>query len=82
MFDVKWKRTALDRLTEIWLASSDRSEITAAVAEIDGILASDPESAGESRDDSVRILFVAPLGVFFEVQVSKNSVYVLRTWTF
>jgi hypothetical protein len=82
MFQVRWKRAALDFVTELGLDSADRSGITAAVDEVDRLLTSDPENAGESRSETVRILFVAPLGVFFEVDEPKKTVHVLRAWTF
>jgi len=82
MYTVRWKRTALDRLTELWLEAADRSAVTAAVDEIDRIFAAEPHDAGESRSDNVRILFVAPLGVFFEIPVASRVVSVLKVWTF
>ena len=82
MYDVRWKRSALNRATELWLDAPDRSEVTAAVAEIDRLLASNPREAGESRSDSVRVLFVPPLGVFFEIDDLKHTVQVLRAWSF
>lgn len=82
MFQVRWKRLALDFVTELWLDSADRASISDAVKEIDRLLASDPENAGESRSESIRVLFVAPLGVFIEVDEPSKTVHVLRAWTF
>jgi hypothetical protein len=82
MYDVRWKRTALDRATELWLAATDRWEITAAVNELDRLLASNPREAGESRSESIRVLFVPPLGVFFEFDDAARTVNVLRVWSF
>jgi plasmid stabilization system protein ParE len=82
MYTVRWKRTALDRLTEIWLEAADRATINSAVEEIDQLLASQPHEAGESRSDDVRIVFCAPLGAFYEIDEATNTVYVLRVWTF
>jgi hypothetical protein len=69
-------------LTELWLASSDRSEITAAVEEIDQLLARQPYECSESRSESIRVLFRKPLGVFFTVYDTSKTVEVLRVWTF
>jgi plasmid stabilization system protein ParE len=82
MFTVRWKRTALDLLTELWLQSADRAQINAAVEEIDRLLASRPYECSESRSDSIRVLFCKPLGAFFTVDNSSNTVDVLRVWTF
>ena len=82
MYTVRWKRTALDRLAELWLEATDRSAVTVAVDEIDRILAADPHGAGESRSESTRILFVAPVGVFFDVDDSRQGVDVLKVWSF
>jgi hypothetical protein len=82
MYTVRWKRTAFDRLTEIWLEAPDRSAVTAAVDEVDRLLAANPHEAGESRSDEIRVLFVAPVGVFFEVHDDSLVVDVLKVWTF
>ena len=82
MYTVRWKRTALDQLTELWLDAADRKRINAAVDEIDRLLAADPHEAGESRSDEIRILFCQPLGAFFEVDDGKREVQVLRVWSF
>jgi hypothetical protein len=62
MYVVRWKRTALNRLTELWLESSDRDAMTEAVSEIDRKLASNPNEAGESRSESIRILYRSAAG--------------------
>jgi hypothetical protein len=78
---VHWKRTALDHLAELWLDAPDRAQITAAVAEIDRLLAARPHDAGESRSDEVRIIFSPPIGVFFEIDERSRAVNVLRVWS-
>jgi plasmid stabilization system protein ParE len=82
MFTVRWKRTALDRLTELWLDAEDRNAINEAVSQIDEALSRNPSGAGESRTDTIRVMFEAPLGVFFEVNHDSQDVYVLRVWVF
>jgi plasmid stabilization system protein ParE len=82
MYTVRWKRTALDQLAEIWLAASDRAAVNMAVEEIDQLLASQPSETGESRSEDVRIYFCPPLGVFFELDEKSSTVHVLRVWTF
>ena len=82
MYTVRWKRTALDKLTELWLDATDRVAINNAVEEIDRLLASNPHEAGESRSGDIRVLFCQPLGAFFEIDDARNVVHVLRVWTF
>jgi hypothetical protein len=82
MYTVRWKRTALDLLTELWLESENRSDINEAVEEVDRLLARRPYECSESRSESVRVLFCKPLGVFFAIDESSSSVDVLRVWMF
>ncbi len=82
MYTVRWKRTALDRLTEIWIGASDRSAINSAVEELDRLLALRPHEVGESRSEDVRIVFCPPVGAFFEIDETSDMVQVLRIWTF
>ncbi|MCI0331849.1 MAG: type II toxin-antitoxin system RelE/ParE family toxin [Planctomycetes bacterium] len=82
MYTVRWKRTALDLLTELWIQSDNRSEINDAVDEIDRLLARQPYDCSESRSESIRVLFCKPLGVFFAVDDASSTIDVLRVWTF
>lgn len=67
-------------LATVWNDAEDRDEVTAASDEIDRQLAAMPTSAGESRDGNVRILFVGPLAVDFEVIEDDCMVTVLAVW--
>jgi plasmid stabilization system protein ParE len=82
MYTVRWKRTALDQLTEIWLSAPDRGLINTAVDEFDQLLSRRPDEAGESRAGNVRVYFCSHLGIFFEVDEGSGTVDVLRVWTF
>ena len=82
MYTVRWRRSALDRLTEIWMSAADRAAINSAVEEIDQLLALRPNETGESRSEDVRVYFCPPPGVFFEVDDASDTVRVLRVWTF
>jgi hypothetical protein len=82
MYVVRWKRTALDSLANLWLEAGDRASVNNAVAEIDRTLARDPNLAGESRSENIRVLFSPPLGVFFEVNELHQAVFVLQVWIF
>ncbi len=80
IFTVAWTPDAVTELAGIWLAASDREQVTQAAAEIDRLLRTDPQNEGESRDAKTRILFVGPLGVDFEVVDDDRIVYVLSVW--
>lgn len=82
MFRVRWKQSALDELTALWMAadSEGRREITAAAHRIDQLLQGDPEDQGESRPGGRRILFVPPLGLLFRVDAALSVVRVLHVW--
>lgn len=59
-----------------------RQSVTAASHEIDQRLSADPENEGESRPDDRRIMFVAPLGVMYEIDQDQGIVFVLQVWSF
>src|SRR6266853_743657 len=64
-YRVIWIRKALDELTTLWTAASNRAAVTAASHLIDQQLARDPLNYGESRGGADRIAFEAPLAVLF-----------------
>jgi hypothetical protein len=80
IFTVSWGPGAVTDLAAIWLDAPDCPEVTSASREIDRLLRRDPAAIGESRDENVRIMFVAPLGVDFEVVEDDRIVYVLSVW--
>jgi len=79
-FRVVWKQGAEHELTRLWLGSRFRSDLTDAASTIDEDLQRNPVTAGESRDGSLRILFVPPLAVLFEVEVAARLVVVVHVW--
>jgi plasmid stabilization system protein ParE len=79
-YTVIWKETAEEMLAEIWMAASDRQSVTNAANTIDSLLKRDPQQQGESRGNSFRVMFVAPLAVHYEVQELDQIVQVLRVW--
>jgi plasmid stabilization system protein ParE len=66
-FTVTWVPAAERELARLWTVQADRGAITAAADTIDAMLRTDPEKLGESREDSIRVLSVAPLTVYFRV---------------
>jgi len=79
---VVWKPDAERRLTTIWLSDRIRPRVTETANEIDAMLAADPLSAGESREDNDRVIFVKPLGALVEVLHDKRTVNVLEVWRY
>ena len=79
-YTVVWKPGAEADLATIWTNTDDRQAVADAADRIDDILSRNPEEAGESRSQSVRILFIDPVGVFFHVSVDDRIVSVLRVW--
>jgi hypothetical protein len=84
MFRVDWLQTALDELTNLWMAadSPQRQAITMASPTIEQRLASDPANEGESRPGGRRISFVAPLAVRFQIEADGQTVTVLHVRLF
>ena len=82
MFSVRWARSALNELAEIWVGSSSdiRSEITAAAAKIDRLLDASPLDIGESRSTGIRVLFADGLAVEYHVLLDDRRVTVVRVW--
>lgn len=76
-YTVLWKPTAEAELASLWSGASDRSDLTAAANQIDVLLQTDPESRGESRSGSDRILVVPPLVITLEFQEPHRVVWVL-----
>jgi hypothetical protein len=79
-YTVVWTPTAEQDLAAIWLSAEDRNAINSASSTIDSLLSRDAQSMGESRYDSVRVMFVPPLGVDFDVNEDDSIVYVLTVW--
>jgi hypothetical protein len=78
-FAVKWHRQAIRQLAAAYMAAlavGRGTAVTAASAQIDVLLAHDPDTRGESREGRKRVLFVAPLVVDFVVQPQRQRVVV------
>jgi hypothetical protein len=79
-FQVLWVSEAEEELAAIWIAAADRNAITTAAHVIDSTLRTDPQHAGESRDEDRRVLLERPLGVVFAVSPEDRTVHVLSVW--
>ena len=79
-YRVFWSPHAEQRLEEILQDAVKQAEIAASARQIDHFLASYPIDFGESRYDTVRIGFVRPLGVQYEVLEDVRTVIVYDVW--
>ena len=79
-YRVFWSPTAEARFERIVSGAIDRESLAAAAKLIDKALAENPLAFGESRYDNVRVGFVLPLGVQFEVQPDVRTVIVFDVW--
>ena len=80
MHRVLWAPDGEEKL-EQFLNTADDPRIRAAVArEIDQRLIVAPHEFGESRSESIRIGFVFPLGIHFEIMDDIRAVIVHDVW--
>ncbi len=79
-YTVVWIPSALNELADLWNHAPGRQEITDAADAIDAILRADPYAASESREGNLRILFVPPLAVLFDVSDPDCLVTVRALW--
>ena len=79
-YRVLWAPYAEDTLERLLQAAPEPSILAAAARQIDHHLLTDPTKFGESRYDTVRIGFVYPLGVQFEVMDDVRTVIVHDVW--
>jgi hypothetical protein len=73
---------AEDELARLWLDPSIREAVTGASAQLDRVLQSSPQDAGESRASGRRIVLVPPLGAKYEISEPDRTVRVLQIWHF
>src|SRR5450759_4456139 len=73
---------AEQELAALWMDAANRTAVTWAAHEIDGLLRHNPKEQGESRSLGRRVFFVRPLGVFFRVYSSDRVVQVQHVWRF
>ena len=81
-YTVLWTAAAQQELAALWLAARDRERISEAATAIDSTLERDADKAGESRFAEFRILFVAPLGIYYHVTAADRAVRVTAVWRF
>ncbi len=79
-YRVFWAPFAEQRLEALLQDVAAQPHCAAAAREVDRRLMSDPGHFGESRFDAVRVGFVRPLGVQFEVFEDVRTVIVYDVW--
>jgi len=77
---VFWEPEADETLQALIRADDVDGRVVRAVREIDFWLAPRPLDFGESRYDTVRVGFVAPIAVQFDVLADPPTVIVLDIW--
>jgi hypothetical protein len=79
-YRVVWAPFAEHWLEQFLSNPSDQVAISSSANEIDRQLMSDPPGFGESRDEALRIGFIRPLGVLFEVFDDMRTIVVYDVW--
>jgi len=79
-YRVFWTPEAETTLEKLLRESEAARDLAAVAKEIDRNLTADPVHFGESRFESVRVAFVRPLGVQFEILDDMQTVIVDAVW--
>jgi hypothetical protein len=79
-YTVVWKPSAETMLAHLWNTAADRNAVAQAADTIDALLGRDPLREGESRADTMRVLFAPPLAVHYEVLEDDCLVRVVKVW--
>lgn len=80
-YDVVWLPAAEDELAALWLASTDRPNLSRAIAAIEAALEIQPLYVGTPLLSSVqRFLWNLPVGVEFEIIEDDKRVIVLNVF--
>jgi hypothetical protein len=81
MYNVNWREEAVQEIVRVWdNASSElRAAIEQAVESVNETLQQDA-TVGESRTEGLRIWFVPPLGLIFELEEGEGVVRVQHAW--
>ena len=77
-YTVVWVQSVEDELVDLWLASNDRNQVTAATHAIDKELGTDAELKGNDLAEGLRAINVPPLRVIFTVSRDDRRVEVVR----
>lgn len=76
-YTVKWRKSALDELADVWLRADDRQSVTRAVQEIESRLEESPTEWGMALSEGLRSFGLPPLQVLFYVVEERKIVRVV-----
>jgi hypothetical protein len=79
-YTVEWLPSVQQDLADLWNNAPDRAAVAAAADAIDADLERDPLGTGEARAGVTRVVFLPPLTVLFDVDVSRRYVKVWDVW--
>lgn len=77
-YTVVWTSEAQDSLCELYMAVSNRAELSRIVENIEAELARRPESLGESRHTGCRVAMESHIGLTFEIHPDDCMVQVIQ----
>ena len=80
-YTVVWKPEAARRLAELWLKAENQQALADAANLIERELGAAPNSVGEQRIGSIRVVVVPPVGMYFRVNAEDRQVLVLTVWS-
>jgi len=79
-YRVFWSPHSEERLEQILRDASEPAFLAGVAREIDQHLSTRPKTFGESRYETVRVGFVRPLGIQYEVMEDVRTVIVYDVW--
>jgi hypothetical protein len=79
-YRVLWSPHAEARLEQMIREASAPAALAGAAREVDQLLLASPTAFGESRYETVRVGFVYPIGIQFEVMDDVRTVVVYDIW--
>jgi plasmid stabilization system protein ParE len=79
-FTVTWHPAAESELADIWVVSTERSQVAQAANEIERRLSTDPFAHGEEFYGD-RLIVVSPLAVTYTTRELDRLVQVLQVWS-
>ena len=79
-FHVFWIPQADQQLQDLLQTAEDAGSLLKSVKEINKALSTFPKIFGESRTEDVRVAFVHPLALLFQIVAESDNVIVLAIW--
>jgi hypothetical protein len=77
---VFWFPDADKKLQEIVAETDDKDDLALVIKKLDRWLSRFPQDVGESRFENVRLGFLPPLGILFEILENPPTVIVVDVW--